>query len=178
MNIVLIGFRGSGKTTIARKLVKKLNLKDSINMNLMIMDDLIVNKVKLSINDIVAKYGWERFRDLENEVVKELSDMDNIIIDTGGGVILRDENIKNLKKNGFIIWLKINKETIIERIGDSNNRPSLTNKGFIEEIEDVLKMREPIYRNAADYIIDTSYKNIDEIVDEILKNIPFLNLLR
>jgi shikimate kinase len=166
MNLVLIGFRGAGKTTLTKELAKRLK------MNFIIMDELIIKKAKLSINEIVTKYGWERFRDLESEVVSEVSKRDNIVIDTGGGVILREENIKNLKKNGFIIWLKVDEEVVIKRIKDSKNRPSLTNKGFIEEIKNVLMEREPIYRRIADYIIDTSYRGIDEIVNEILKTYP------
>ena len=100
MNIVLIGYRGTGKSVVAAVLSETLKMK-SIGM-----DAEIVSKTGLAIPEIVEKYGWKKFRDIETEVAMQVSQLDNIIIDTGGGVIERPENIEALKENGLIFWLK------------------------------------------------------------------------
>ena len=163
MNIVLIGYRGTGKTTISKLLGNKLK-RDVINL-----DERIVEKAGLSIPKIVERFGWDRFRDIESEIVEEVSIKDNCVIDTGGGVVLRDKNIRNLKKNGIIILLTASKEKIVERIKNSNNRPSLTKgKTFLEEIELVMEERKPKYTLAQDYTIDTSNLTTHEIFEQIL----------
>ena len=162
MNIVLIGYRGTGKTSVGMVLAKKLN------RTLVEVDAEIVKKAGMSIPEIVKKNGWDHFRDLESQAIEELKDKEGLIIDTGGGIILRESNISNLKKNGKIFWLKASVPTIINRIKDDTNRPSLTSKSFTEEVEDVLKERLPKYKKAAQYIIDTENKGIEEIADEIL----------
>lgn len=166
MNIVLIGYRGTGKSTVGKILSEKLSRP------LIPMDELIVKKAGLSIPEIVKKHGWDYFRDLESEVAVEVSNKDNCIIDCGGGVILRDENLKNLKKNGKCFLLKADIDTIISRIQGDANRPALKEgMSFKEEQEKVLKEREPKYKVAADIEIDTSMLNIDQAVEKILKNI-------
>jgi shikimate kinase len=162
MNIILIGYRGTGKTSVGRVLAKKLN------RTLTETDGRIVEKTGMSIPEIVNKHGWEYFRDLESQVVKELKDKENLIVDTGGGIILRDGNISHLKKQGKIFWLKASVPSIIDRIKDDSNRPSLTSKSFIEEVEDVLAQRLPKYKKAAQYIIETQNKGIEEVADKIL----------
>ncbi len=165
-NIVLIGYRGTGKTAVGKILAKKLK------MPLISIDGMIVKRIGLPIPKIVEKYGWKRFRDEESKITKEVSDMENHIIDTGGGVILRKENVKNLKSNGIIFWLKADSKTIINRIKDdtTHQRPSLTgNKSSTEEVAEVLKERTPKYIAAADYTIDTSKISPEEIADKIIK---------
>ncbi|MFH1612395.1 MAG: shikimate kinase [bacterium] len=166
MNIVLIGYRGTGKSAISRVLSKKLKLE------VIHIDDLITQKAGISILEIVSKFGWEKFRELESDIIFEISQKDKCIIDTGGGVILKDENVVNLKKNGVVILLKANIETIVKRIEKGKDRPSLTGeKTFIEEIQEVLSQREEKYNKAADFVIDTSNLSIEEIVNEIIFNI-------
>jgi shikimate kinase len=141
-------------------------------MDLVVMDKLVVEKAKLSIPQIVAKFGWDRFRDLESEVAREISRENNCVIDAGGGVVLREENAENLKTDGLIFWLKARKETIIERIKDGDERPSLTGtKSFIEEVGEVLKAREPLYQAAADWIIKTDRKSVEEVSTEIIRTL-------
>jgi len=166
MNIVLIGYRGTGKSTIGKVLADKLKSP------LIHMDQLIVKKSDMSIPGIVEKHGWDYFRDLESDVAAEVSKMDNCIIDCGGGVILRDENVKYLKKNGKCFLLKADIDTVISRIHGDANRPALK-KGmsFREEQEKVLKEREPKYKAAADVEIDTSLLSIDQAVEKIMENI-------
>lgn len=166
MNIILIGYRGTGKSTIGKVLAEKLNRP------LISMDELITKKGNQSVPEMVEKHGWDHFRDIESEVASEVSTKDNCIIDCGGGVILRDQNIKNLKKNGKCFLLKADIETIIERIHGDANRPALK-KGmsFKEEQEKVLKERDTMYKTAADIVIDTSLISIDQSVEKILDNI-------
>ena len=166
MNIILIGYRGTGKSSIGKTLAEKLN------RHLISMDEVIVKKGKQSIPDMVAEHGWGYFRNLESEVAAEVAKKDNCIIDCGGGVILRDENVKNLKTKGKFFLLKADIDTIISRIQGDVNRPSLK-KGmtFREEQEKVLKERAPKYQTAADVEIDTSILSINQAVEKILKHI-------
>ena len=163
MNIVLIGYRGTGKSTVGRILAKRLDRE------LVSMDAEIVRRARQAIPEIVKQHGWDRFRDLESEVCRELSAKNRVIIDTGGGVILRPENIVSLKANGVLFWLTADVNTIVGRIGGDTNRPSLTGtKSFVEEVEDVLRERVPKYQAAADHTIATDGRSADEIASEIL----------
>ena len=166
MNIVLIGYRGTGKSTVGKILAKKLK------RSLIPVDDLIVKKAGMSIPEIVEKHGWNYFRDMESNVTKEVSTQDNCIMDCGGGVVLRDENVENLKQNGKCFLLKAEIDTIISRIQGDANRPALKEgMSFREEQEKVLKERNPKYKAAADVEIDTSILTVEQAVEKILKNI-------
>ena len=116
-NIVLIGFMGSGKTTISKLLSKKLKRE------ILDIDSLIEKNTAMRIKTIFKKYGEEYFRDLETKTVKSISNVKGKIISTGGGVIVREENIKNLKKNGIIVYLKNSFETSKKRLEGKKNRP-------------------------------------------------------
>lgn len=166
MNIVLIGYRGTGKSTIGRILADKLK------QPLLTMDDLIVKKAGMSVPEIVEKFGWDHFRDVESEVAVEVSNNDNCIIDCGGGVILREENVINLKKNGKCFLLSADIDTIISRIQGDANRPALKEgMTFREEQEKVLEERNHRYKAAADVVVDTSSLSVEEAVKKILDNI-------
>jgi len=163
MNIVLIGYRGTGKSSVARVLSKELKLP------VLNMDEEIIKKAGMSIPEIVEKFGWDKFRDLESEIAEQVSNIDNYIIDTGGGVILRNKNVKNLRKNSEVFWLKADIATIVKRIKHGTHRPSLTEgKGFVEEIEDVLVQRKKKYEKTADYIIDTSKLSSSDVAKKII----------
>lgn len=149
MNIVLIGMRGSGKTTIAKLLSKKLK-KECVET-----DDLVAKKAGMTIAEIVATKGWDYFRDLESEVTIDVSKKDNVIISCGGGVVVRPQNIIALKQNGKIYWLKVSVKTLLKRIGDDKNRPSLTGRPQKEDMQEILKQRYMFYKNAAYKTIDT-----------------------
>ncbi len=151
MNLILIGYRGTGKSTVGKIVAKILNL------NRVETDAGIVAKAAISIPEIVKQHSWEYFRDLESEVIREVCALDQTIIDCGGGVVTRPENIKALRKSGVVFLLKSDITDILRRISWSSHRPSLTgDKSFTNEVEQVLKERDPLYREAADYIIDTS----------------------
>jgi shikimate kinase len=163
-NPVLIGYRGVGKTEVSRVLSEKLG-KIVISL-----DEEIVKETGMNIPLFVKECGWEAFRDIETKVIKKFSRLSNVIIDTGGGAILREENVRNLRENGVTFLLKADVKTIKNRIKDSKDRPPLTDlKSTIDEIETVLKQREEKYNDAADYIIKTDNLSVDKVADEILK---------
>ena len=163
MNLVLIGYRGTGKSTVAERLATRLGWK-AIST-----DAHVVEKAQRLIPDIVASDGWEHFRNLETEVCLALKDHDHLVIDTGGGLILRPENVEALKPNSLIFWLTATVSTITRRISDDTQRPALTaGKTFVEEIQDVLTERTPKYQAAADHIIATDDLSPEEIASRIL----------
>lgn len=163
MNIVLIGYRGCGKSTIGRLLAARTG-KGYIST-----DEQIVKKAGMGIPDIVEKHGWKYFRDLESSVAEEVSAMEDIVMDTGGGIILREQNVKHLKKNGKLILLTADLEKIVDRIQSDPNRPPLKEgMSFIEEQKKVLEERNPIYRAIADFSVDTSHESADSCVDKII----------
>lgn len=150
MNILLIGYRGTGKSVVGKLVAEALG-KTYISM-----DVSIVEKAGMSIPEIVEKHGWTAFRDMESEVARELATGDNIVIDAGGGVIERPENIEALRVNSRIVWLKASVGAIVSRIQGDTERPSLTGgKSFTEEVAEVLERRTPKYQSAAQLEIDT-----------------------
>jgi shikimate kinase len=163
MNIVLIGYRGTGKSTVGRLLAARLGRE------LVSTDAEIVKRAHRTIPEIVAQEGWDYFRNLESNICRELASRDQLVIDTGGGVILRPQNVEVLKKNGTVFWLMASVETIAERIGGDNQRPSLTGtKSFVDEIQDVLRKRTPQYHAAADHSIATDNRSINQLVETLL----------
>ncbi|MDY6856084.1 MAG: shikimate kinase [Thermodesulfobacteriota bacterium] len=164
MNIVLIGYRGTGKSVVGKL------LSSHLNMQYIGMDAEIVKKMGMTIPDIVIKYGWQKFRDIESELVRDLAGLDNIIIDTGGGVIERSENIDALQANSRIIWLKASVNVIVSRIHEDTERPALTSgKTFTEEVSEVLKQRIPKYKSAAQYEIDTDELTPQQVTDRVIE---------
>jgi len=166
MNIVLIGYRGSGKSTVAKVLSRKTG------MEVISTDAMITEKEAADIPRIVQRHGWDYFRDVENEVIREVSALDNIIVDAGGGAVLREENRRLLKNNGVVFWLTADVETITRRIRTSAERPSLTgDKSFLEEAGQVLQQRIPLYEKAAHHTVKTDGRTPDEIAGEIIETI-------
>jgi shikimate kinase len=157
MNIVLIGYRGTGKSTVAEILGRRLS------MRVVGMDDEIIGRAGKKIPEIVEESGWDHFRDMESKVAADLGAEDGLIIDAGGGVIVRSQNIDSLKKNGIVFWLVADKQTIVERIKGDTQRPSLSgSKSFVDEIAEILAERTPKYKAAADHTIDTARSTPDE----------------
>ncbi|MDT8419440.1 MAG: shikimate kinase [Desulfuromonadales bacterium] len=150
MNIVLIGYRGTGKSHVGFLLARQFGRQ------VVSVDEEIVKTAGMSIPEIVEQFGWADFRDRETAEVSRLAGRDELVIDCGGGIIERNENIDILRQNGRIFWLKASVATIVERIQDSGNRPALVEgKTFTEEVAEVLERRTPQYRCAADHEIDT-----------------------
>jgi shikimate kinase len=164
MNIVLIGYRGTGKTAVGRKLADRLNLA------FFDADDLVEKRFGQSIAEMVAAAGWALFREREREMIRELSESDHAVIATGGGAILDPGNVARLKHNGRLVWLRADAQTVLERLQaepDVRRRPSLTGAGPAEETADVMQARQPFYSKAADLCVDTSGKSLEQVVDEI-----------
>jgi len=162
MNIVLVGYRGTGKSTVAKLLGQKLG------RNVVSTDAEVIAKAQLPIPEIVEQFGWDHFRQIETDVCQALSTQDDLVIDTGGGAILKDENVSALNTNSVTFWLTAEVPTIVSRIGGDTQRPSLLGtKTFVEEIEEILKERTPKYQHAADHIIPTDHSSPEQVTESI-----------
>lgn len=170
MNIVLIGYRCSGKTVVGKAVAERLN-RVFIDA-----DDYLEYKAGRSIERIVDEEGWDYFRGLEKKVIDELSGQDNLVIATGGGVVTNDENVNHLKKNGLIIWLQAGADILKARMDDDQSvgkkRPALTGQDPVEEIRIILDQRTPLYKKASDRVIDTSRLSIAQTVNNIIEMLP------
>ena len=164
MNIVLIGYRGTGKSVVGSLLSQRLS------MNYIGMDAEIVKRSGTPIPEIVEKYGWSKFRDMESDIARDLSGQEHLIIDTGCGVIERPENIDMLRKNSRIFWLKASVDTIVSRIQTDTQRPALMEgKTFTEEVAEVLERRFPKYKSAAHHEIDTDHLTPEQVAETIIE---------
>ncbi|MGI6546456.1 MAG: shikimate kinase [Fastidiosipilaceae bacterium] len=161
-NIVLIGFMGVGKSRIAQNLARRLSLKQIET------DDLIVEREGMPIEQIFATKGEPYFRDSESAVVRGLEDERALVISCGGGVALRPENVRSLKKNGTIIWLTASPQTIFERVRHATHRPILNQDMSVDFISSLMEGRLPYYESAADLQISTDGKSVEEIGEEII----------
>lgn len=167
MNFVLIGYRCTGKTSVGKRLARLLGLAfyDS--------DAVIREETGRSVQEIVDAGGWPAFRAEEKKIVAQLALQDNCVIALGGGAVLDPENVAAIKANGRVIWLTADIRTILERMArdgaSTEQRPPLKGMDSILETTLVLEERTPLYEGAADLTIDTSHRELDEIVDEILR---------
>lgn len=160
MNIVLIGFMGTGKTTIATELSHRLGMK------YVSTDDLIEKKERRTINEIFMKSGEDYFRDVESAVIRDTACMDNLVIDTGGGAVMRDENTAYMKSNGIVVCLTADADVIMERTRKYKHRPLLNVEDPKRKIRDLLAKRSPHYAKA-DYTIDTGKLTARQVIDKI-----------
>lgn len=155
MNIILAGMPGSGKTTVS------LLLGELLGFCVLDTDALIVERYG-NISEIFAKHGEEYFRELESETVKRVSSLDNALISTGGGCLLREENVKRLKANGKIVYLKASLETLCNRLKGDSTRPLLQGD-LNKNLQSLLQKRGEVYNSAADYVIDTDCLSPEEV---------------
>ena len=167
MNIVLIGYRCSGKTSSGKIIAKKTG------RGFIDTDAMIEERAGRPIEEVIAVKGWEYFRGLEKEVIEDISGMDNLVIATGGGVVIDEDNVVNLKKNGFVVWLKAGIDILKERMERDEvsgiPRPSLTGMDTMDEVETVLASRNPLYKKAGDLVIETDKISIREVANLIIK---------
>jgi len=161
-NIALVGFMGTGKTAVARILAERFKA-DFVDL-----DSLIEEKENMKIADIFSLKGEPYFRQIEKDVVREISSKQGKIVACGGGVVLDEENIRNLKKGGFLICLSARPEIIFERTMSYTYRPLLNVKDPKAKIEELLRLRQPYYAQA-DYTVDTSNLSLEDVVGMILK---------
>ena len=167
INIALIGFMATGKTTVGKALVEYLGGTYSFIET----DQIIVENVGKDISRIFAEEGEKKFRDYEISASKQVSLLKNVVISCGGGIVLNKVNIDNLKKKCHIVLLKATTQEIYTRAmkNGKETRPIINKEDPKSVIEDVLKFRNPLYDSAADFVIETTGKKINDIVLEIVK---------
>jgi shikimate kinase len=166
-SIVLVGPMGSGKTSVGRRLscVLRRDFFDS--------DFEIVSHTGVAIDHIFDVEGESGFRERESSVLKDLSEIPNIVLATGGGIVIKPENREILKHNSFVIYLSSTVEQLLSRTARSKSRPLLENSTNRKKtIRDLVLEREPWYQEVADMVIDTTGKKLYAIVNEIKKSIP------
>lgn len=168
MNIVLMGYRGTGKSVIGRILARRLQRP------LYSIDRMITEEQGRSIAEIVEQEGWPRFRELEAAMVERVAGQDGCIIDCGGGVVLDPRNVERLKQNGKVILLEADFDVILHRLRHGRGRPPLKDGvSFEEEQKRVLDERKDRYSAAADLVFDTSYitpaQSVQNIIDQLRK---------
>ena len=167
--ILLIGFRGSGKTEVGRLLAKKLK------MDFIDADEEIEKQIGMSISELVAKKGWDEFRKIEKKFLKQILEKKGVVIALGGGAVLHKKEMQELKKQSLIIWLYADIDEIIRRLKKdektSTQRPSLTGKPLEEEVKRVFLERKPLYEASFHIKIDTTRLCVSEVVEELYKDI-------
>ena len=165
MNIILVGYRCAGKTVVGRGLASRMQRR------FVDTDDLIESK-EGRISEIVKAHGWDYFRAVEKRIVEEVSKEDNLVIALGGGAVLDPDNVANLERNGLIVWLKADRETLQKRMSQDPrtiaSRPTLTGKGAIEELKEMIAYRDPFYGKASKIPFDTSALDVEGVIEKLL----------
>ena len=168
-NIVLIGFMGCGKTTVGKALAEKLSY------GFLDTDQYIEEKENRAISSIFDEKGEEYFRALETKSLEELvENTERTIVSSGGGLPLREKNAKLIQKLGFVIYLKVKKETVVERLKGDDSRPLLQCEDPEKKIEELLEYRNPIYEVGAHLVIEGDDRSVEDIVEEIVRNYDIL----
>jgi shikimate kinase len=165
MNIVLIGYRGSGKSKIGKRLANKLWL-DFVDT-----DEVITERAGMTIRGIFEAQGEDEFRRMESAAIAEVTERDNLVIAVGGGAVMRPENVQALKRKGKLVWLQASAETLFARIeadaASQGTRPDLAGGG-LEEVRKLLEIRTPVYRAAADVTLDVNQLTEDEAATRLV----------
>lgn len=165
----LVGFRAVGKTTIGKALA------DRLGYSFLDTDVLICEKKGATVHDIVQAEGWDGFRRCEQEILQGLGGQKRCVIATGGGAVLHQHLWPLLKEHGHVVWLTADPDLLCQRIvADSSSvgqRPSLSGKEVCAEVREILALREPLYRQAADIIVDTTTLSVAEIVERIVEDL-------
>ena len=162
-NIFLIGLMGCGKSTVAECLTNLYGM-DTIEM-----DQVIVEREGMSISDIFAEKGEPYFRDVETKLLVEIQSQENKVVSCGGGAALREQNVLEMKKSGYIVFLTAKPETILERVKDDDERPLLRGNKNVDFIRELLDKRKPKYEAAADIVVKTDGKDVKTICEEIIE---------
>lgn len=162
MNIILCGMMGVGKTSVGIK-ISELTGRRWFDT------DVVITDRHGRISDIFEFYGEAHFRTLETDVVRELSGKDDLVISTGGGLVLKPENSEMLKNGGKIFFLRASIETLLSRVRADDTRPLLRESSKTSErLVELLRERTPVYEHVADYIVDTDGKTVEEVAQEVV----------
>lgn len=164
-NIFLIGFMGTGKTTVSEKLSSQLGFSE------LDMDREIEKRQQKKISEIFAEGGEEAFRELETALLREFSQTSDCVVSCGGGVVLRKKNVRSMKENGIIVLLTAEPETVYERVHSGTDRPLLNGNMNVGYIRELMGKRSDIYREAADITVKTDGKSPESITEEIVGKI-------
>lgn len=164
-HIFLIGFMGSGKSTVAKYLSSAYQMKQ------IEMDEQIEKDEGRSISSIFEKEGEEYFRTLETELLKSLDPRETFVVSCGGGAAVKEENVREMKEKGRIILLSAQPETVYARVKNSHNRPLLEGNMNVSYIKDLMDKRQKLYERAADFQVKTDGRTAKDIGEEIIKQI-------
>lgn len=164
-HIFLIGFMGSGKSTVAKYLSSAYQMKQ------IEMDEQIEKNEGRSISTIFEKEGEEYFRTLETELLKSLDPRETFVVSCGGGAAVKEENVREMKEKGRIILLSAQPETVYVRVKNSHNRPLLEGNMNVSYIKELMGKRQKLYERAADFQVKTDGRTAEEIGEEIIKQI-------
>ena len=164
-HIFLIGFMGSGKSTVAKYLSSAYQMKQ------IEMDEQIEKNEGRSISSIFEKEGEEYFRTLETELLKSLDPRETFVVSCGGGAAVKEENVREMKEKGRIILLSAQPETVYVRVKNSHNRPLLEGNMNVSYIKDLMDKRQKLYERAADFQVKTDGRTAKDIGEEIIKQI-------
>jgi shikimate kinase len=167
MNLYLIGYRCTGKTSVGRRLAAKLE------RTFVDTDTRITEEAGMSVADIVAKEGWEAFRRAEASLLETIAARDGYVVSTGGGVVLQQENRRLMRQNGLSVWLTARPATILKRMSadraNSDFRPALTGRTLEKEVRQTLAERIPLYAQMSDMAVATDYFSIEDACEAIVK---------
>jgi len=178
-SIVLVGMMGAGKSSVGVCLRRRTRLK------LFDTDEIVTSKFGMPISEIFSSHGENKFREAEAEALQALATAEPVVIVTGGGIVLREENIHLLKRLGVVAWLEADEETLFKRASRPGNRPLLQRKNPRKAFTQMLQARLPLYAKIADIRIDTSELTDEEVAVAILskfsryyrKSVPATTLL-
>ncbi len=164
-SVVLVGIMGAGKTMVSNSLANHLHCERIST------DEMVEKKEGRTIAAIFQESGEPYFRQLEEQVVREVSQLQGWVVDCGGGVVINPKNIANLRKNGILVYLKTSPEVAYQRIKNQSHRPLLKVQFPLDKIEELVKSRKRFYEKA-DFIIDTDQLTVQDTVTEVLKILP------
>jgi len=169
VNIYLIGYRCSGKTTVGK------SLAETLGWFFIDLDSEFVRQIRTPISEFVAQHGWDRFREKEHHILKRICAKTRHVVATGGGVVTDHRNTQIMQGSGTIVWLKASIASIKQRILNDHTtdtlRPALTSDGTVNEIDELLAERTPLYATAADLSIETDNYDVIKISDRIAKQL-------
>lgn len=161
--LVLVGYRGTGKSSLGRVIAGR------VGVQFLDADAVLEQRRGLSIRQIFESHGEPVFRDWERETIESIvNDCPGCLLATGGGAILLAENRRLIRRHGLVVWLTAGVSTLKRRIGDDPARPALTALGTVDEIAEVLRQREPLYREVADWSVDTSRRHSSVVASEVI----------